>query len=61
MKHETKRFEKQRNEFEELEDASLRKPPKVMSKCRGGLPSRKRRWRKNLYGKDWGEGRVLIP
>ena len=51
MKHETKRFEKQTNEFGELEDASLTEPPKVMNKCRGGLPSEKRRWRKTCMGK----------
>lgn len=43
MKHETKRFEKQRNGFGKLKNASLTEPPKVMSKCRGGLPSRKRK------------------
>lgn len=51
MKHETKRFEKQRNEFGELEDTFLTEPPQVLSKCRGVLPSRKRRWRKEAA---WG-------
>ena len=51
MNHETKRFEKQTNEFGELEDASLTEPPKVVSKCRLGCPVEREDGERTCMGK----------